>query len=199
MKRSVLRRSAKKIAISFRPVIKLVLSLFFDRQFLKGRHFDNGLSGYIWGIQSIWTRNILRLGKPYKFPVSHRSLISDTENIDFHVDDLNNFQSPGLYLQNFSGKIRLGRGTYIGPNVGIITANHDPFDLDRHVSSENVDIGENCWIGMNTVVLPGVMLGTRTIVGAGSVVTKSFPQGHCIVAGNPARLIKHLKPGPCES
>ena len=45
---------------------------------------------------------------------------------------------------------------------------------------------------MNSVILPGVTVGTRTIVGAGSVVTKSFPEGNCVVAGNPAKKIKDL-------
>ena len=194
MKRGFLRRSAKAVAMTAKPVMRLVLGIFFDPDFLKGRHFDDGLSGYIWGFRSIWTRNFLRLAPPCKFPVGYRAVISNPNNIKFHVDDLNNFQSPGLYLQNFAGTIRLGRGTYIAPNVGIITANHDPSDLDRHVPAEDVNIGDQCWIGMNSVVLPGVTLGPRTIVGAGSVVTKSFPDGHCIVAGNPARVIRTHKP-----
>ena len=45
---------------------------------------------------------------------------------------------------------------------------------------------------MNAVILPGVVLGENTIVGAGSVVTKRFEQGHCVVVGNPARIIKTL-------
>lgn len=193
MKRRLPRRIAKEIALHTKPVMKLILGFFFDQRFLSGRHFDEGLSGYIWGFRSIWTRNILRLGPPLGFPASHRAVISNPQNIEFHVDDLNNFQSPGIYLQNFAGNIRLGRGTYIAPNVGIITANHDPLNLDRHVPAEDVTIGNECWIGMNAVVLPGVILGPRTIVGAGAVVTKSFPEGNCIIAGNPARMIKRLE------
>jgi acetyltransferase-like isoleucine patch superfamily enzyme len=118
--------------------------------------------------------------------------ISNSGNISFHPDDLNNFQSPGTYIQNFKGKITIGYGSYIAPNVGIITANHDPQNLDAHLAGKDVVLGERCWIGMNAVLLPGVALGGRTIVGAGSVVTKSFPDGNCVIAGNPARLIRKL-------
>ena len=52
-----------------------------------------------------------------------------------------------------------------------------------------ITIGNSCFIGMNSILLPGVELGERTIVGAGSVVTKSFPEGNVVVAGNPARVI----------
>jgi acetyltransferase-like isoleucine patch superfamily enzyme len=45
---------------------------------------------------------------------------------------------------------------------------------------------------MNSVILPGVELGPHTIVGAGSIVTKSFPEGNCIIVGNPAKKIKDL-------
>lgn len=84
----------------------------------------------------------------------------------------------------------IGRGTYIGPNVGLITANHDPEDLDRHKPGRDVIIGEHCWIGMNAVILPGCVLGPQTIVGTGPVVTKSFPLGHCYITGVPARLAR---------
>jgi hypothetical protein len=175
-----------------RPAIRGFLRLFFDGKYLVGRHFDNGLAGYLWGIQSVWQKNILRLSKPTPFPSALTCRVSNGNNISFHPDDLNNFQSPGLYLQNFAGKIVIGRGCYLGPNVGIITANHKMTNLAEHASAKDVELGEGCWIGMNSVILPGVVLGPRTIVGAGSVVTKSFPQGDCVVVGSPARVMSHL-------
>ncbi len=45
---------------------------------------------------------------------------------------------------------------------------------------------------MNAVILPGVTLGDHTVVGAGAIVTKSFPDGHCIIAGNPAKEIRKI-------
>ncbi len=66
-------------------------------------------------------------------------------------------------------------------------------DPERHLPGKNVTIGEKCWLGMNSIVLPGVILGPHRIVAAGAVVTKSFPHGFCIVAGSPARILKNLE------
>ena len=77
-------------------------------------------------------------------------------------------------------------------NVGIITTNHSVKNPDEHDGPKDVRLGEKCWLGMNSMILPGVILGNNTIVGAGAIVTKSFPEGHCIIAGNPARLIRKL-------
>lgn len=54
-------------------------------------------------------------------------------------------------------------------------------------------IGDYCWLGRNVNILAGVTLGPRTIVGAGAVVTKSFPEGYCVLGGNPAKVIKYLE------
>lgn len=175
-----------------RPLAKLLFSFFFDAKYLKGRLFDEGYGGYLHCIKSVWQRSILRLGKVHPFPVSIHCTISSSENITFHEDDLNNFQSPGTYFQNFKGHIYIGRGTYIAPNVGVITVNHDPKNLREHLDARDVHIGDKCWIGMNSVILPGVNLGKGTIVAAGAVVTKSFTQGHVVLAGSPAKIIKNL-------
>ena len=85
----------------------------------------------------------------------------------------------------------MGNYVTIARNVGIISANHDIYDHTKHYGKE-VRIDDYCWIGMNVMILPGVHLGPRTIVGAGSVVTKSFPDGYCLIGGNPARIIKTI-------
>ncbi len=76
-------------------------------------------------------------------------------------------------------------------NVGVLSSNHDLYD-QRKSFDKKVVIGDYSWVGMNSVILPGVKLGTRTIVAAGSVVTKSFPEGYCVIAGSPAKIIRHL-------
>ncbi|MFW2342862.1 acyltransferase [Brevundimonas sp.] len=180
----------KSIASALKRPTHFFIKLFFDSKYLTGRHFDGSLAGYVWGVRAIWVRNILRLDRTYPFPVALGARISNPDNLTFHPDNLDNFQSPGLYLQNFSGHVTLGHGCYLAPNVGLITANHDPRHPDTHLPAEDVVVGEHCWIGMNSVILPGVVLGPRTVVGAGSVVTRPFPEGDCIVAGAPARVIR---------
>ena len=184
----------KKIASAMRPLLPVIFRIFFDKRYLIGRHFDPRFSGYLWAIQSIWRKSVLRMARPYPWPTTISCYISNPENISFHPDDLNNFQSPGTYFQCFSGRIKIGRGTYIGPNVGIITANHKLDCLDEHEEGQDVVIGERCWIGMNAVLLPGVVLGPNTVVAAGSVVARSFPDGNLVVGGIPAKTIKSVKP-----
>ena len=98
----------------------------------------------------------------------------------------------GNYYQTIDARIVIGKGTYIAQNVGIVTTNHDLNNLDEHVPGKDVIIGKQCWIGMNSIILPGVILGDHTIVGAGSVVTKSFTEGNCIITGNPAKKLRDV-------
>jgi hypothetical protein len=185
-----MKKVFKKIILFGKPLAIFVLMFFFDRKYLVGRHFEGGFSGYIFAFRSAWQKNILRLGKPLPWPTILTCTVSNPDNISFHPDDLNNFQSPGTYFQNFTAKIIIGRGSYIAPNVGIITVNHQLDNLDQFDSGQDVVIGEKCWIGMNAVVLPGVMLGNGSIVAAGSVVTKSFPEERQVIGGVPARVLK---------
>jgi len=186
-------RTRKNIII---PILRLSVSLFYKKKYLSGRHFDKSYSGWIWAIRGIWFQKILGFNRKIPWPCGVSCYISNPKYINFHPDDLNNFQSPGTYFQNFAGRIFLGHGCYIGPNVGIITANHSIKNLDEHEKAKDIIIGEKSWLGMNAVVMPGVVLGPHTIVGAGSIVTKSFPKGSVVLAGNPATIIRHLKDKP---
>jgi acetyltransferase-like isoleucine patch superfamily enzyme len=104
---------------------------------------------------------------------------------------------PGCYLHGLNG-ILIGDYTFIAPNVGIMSANHDLYDLRKQTEHSPVVIGKYCWLGMNSMILPGVELGDFTIVGAGAIVTRSFKEGYCVVAGNPATVIKRLEPSECN-
>ncbi|HFU6609348.1 MULTISPECIES: acyltransferase [unclassified Bacillus cereus group] len=125
--------------------------------------------------------------KKIYWPVHPRSIVSGNVSIGINSSV---GATPGCYIQGI-GEVYIGDYTLIGPNVGIISANHDILDYREHFGKK-VEIGNYCWIGMNSVILPGVTLGNHTIVGAGSVVTKSFDEGYCIIAGNPARIVKRF-------
>lgn len=78
-----------------------------------------------------------------------------------------------------------------------MSGNHNLYDFRKQQAAKPIRIGKHCWIGMGVVVLPEVELGDFTIVGAGSIFTKSFPEGRCVIAGNPAKKIKDLDPESC--
>lgn len=123
------------------------------------------------------------------------SQIGDFRNIYVGIESSPGIM-PGCYIQG-EGKTYIGDYTQIAANVGIITANHDLYDNRIHGQVQEVRIGAYCWIGMNSVILPGVVLGDFTVVGAGAVVSKPFPGGYCVIAGNPAKKIRDLDPEKC--
>ena len=91
-------------------------------------------------------------------------------------------------------EIRLGNTVLFGPNVTVTTTGHatDP-ELRRNMAqfSIPVTIGNNVWIGANSVVLPGVTIGDDSVIGAGSVVTRDIPSG-VVAFGNPCRVVREI-------
>ncbi len=141
-------------------------------------------------VRNTYFQRVLRINAGASWPVHFTSQIAFPERVRrgraSYPGDM-----PGCYIQALNG-IEIGDGCQFGPGVGLISANHDPLNLDRHLPAPPIRIGHRCWIGMHAVILPGVQLGDRTVVGAGAVVTRSFPQGDCVLAGNPARVIRQL-------
>lgn len=92
-------------------------------------------------------------------------------------------------------QVTIGSRTLFGPNVQIYTATH-PMDWKERASglefAKPIRIGEDCWIGGSAVICPGVRIGDRTVIGAGSVVTKDIPSD-VFAAGNPCQVIRSLK------
>lgn len=89
-------------------------------------------------------------------------------------------------------KIKIGADTFIGPNCGLYTAVHPTNAKDRVAGKEwarPITIGNGVWLGGNVVVLPGVTIGNRAVIGAGSVVTKDIPPD-TVAVGNPCNVIK---------
>ncbi len=170
---------------------------YYDKKYFKSKWFSSiNEWGWRWAYKDLCNRIKYKTNKNIKWPVA--PTIDCGSNIEFDVDDLNNFSGGAGYFQTFDAKIIIGKGTWIARNVGIITSNHDLNHPDLHQKGKDVILGKSCWIGMNSIILPGVVLGDHTIVGAGSVVTKSFTEGYCVIAGNPARLIKKLDENECD-
>lgn len=102
--------------------------------------------------------------------------------------------------------IHIGKNTCIGGNCKILDNDFHPIDAedrlkllqDVHggdsdlVPSKEIHIGENCFIGCNSIILKGTVLGDGCVVGAGAVVSGKF-EGNSVIAGNPARVIKKLE------
>jgi maltose O-acetyltransferase len=92
--------------------------------------------------------------------------------------------------------VTIGDRTMFGPAVQIYTATH-PLDFKERASgleyAKPINIGEDVWVGGGTIICPGVTIGDRTVIGAGSVVTKDLPSD-VFAAGNPCKVIRNLKP-----
>ncbi len=160
------KKYLKRLIIYLTPLLSILFSIFFNKKIFKSRHFRETLVGWRWVFRGILFQKVLRINSHIPWPVNFTTTIVNPDSIIFDVDDLNNFQSPGCYFQCNEGKIYIGKGTYIGPNTGIITSEHSIDNLDIHLPAKDVVIGKNCWIGMNCVILPGIVLGDHTIVGA---------------------------------
>lgn len=174
-----------------KALLRFFFGLVYERKYLTGQYFDTKRLGWFWAFRSLKSK-LFGDHRHIPWPVNPTTSISNARLIEFDVDDLHVFQTPGCYWQNHDAKIHLGKGCYVAPNVGIITTNHDLYNINKHAKGKAVVIGDFCWIGMNAVILPGVILGPHTVVGAGSVVTHPFSEGHQVVGGNPAKVIKKL-------
>jgi maltose O-acetyltransferase len=119
---------------------------------------------------------------------------------------------PIEFVTYTSGRIEIGNHTFVnyGSSIAARTSvkigshcflGHYTFVMDNHQhdvlrhtelpQSEPVIIEDHVWIGSKAVILPGVRIGSRAVVGAGSIVTKDIPP-RCVAAGNPARVLRHL-------
>ena len=92
-----------------------------------------------------------------------------------------------------SSKVEIGNNVFFGPNVQIYTSTHPTNAVERLKIefSKPISIGNDCWIGGNSVICPGVTIGNGCTIGAGSVVTKNILD-NSLAVGNPARVIKKL-------
>lgn len=92
-------------------------------------------------------------------------------------------------------KVTIGSRVLIAPNVLLSTAAH-PLDAATRATgleyAQPIKIGDDVWLGANVVVLPNVTIGARSVIGAGSVVTRDIPED-CVAVGNPCLVLRSLK------
>ncbi|WP_212745002.1 DapH/DapD/GlmU-related protein [Arcobacter arenosus] len=132
--------------------------------------------------------NINQMNLPTKYKIkkpitieAHKKIILG-ENIGINVNAI---------LIGWGG-IEIGENTLLGPNVQIYSITHDYTKFGEELYKgipQKVVIGNNCWIGGGTLVMPGVNIGNNSVIGAGSVVTKDIPE-NVIAYGNPCKIIK---------
>ena len=101
------------------------------------------------------------------------------------------FINHGTYLMD-GARITIGAHCFIGPNLGCYTAEH-ALDVERRnrglERARPITIGDNCWLGGDVKILPGVTIGEGAVIGAGSIVTRDIPP-FVIAVGNPCRVIR---------
>ena len=96
------------------------------------------------------------------------------------------------------GIVQIGDRVLFGPGVSIFAATHETEIQSRRDGVEyarEVTIGNDCWIGGNTVIMPGITIGNGCTIGAGSIVTRDIPP-FSVAMGSPARVVKKIQPVP---
>lgn len=155
------------------------------KQYNESRQEDRDHRKYLMGqIFGKLGQNV-HLEAPFYLDYGYRTTIGD----DF-------FSNFNLIILD-GGGVEIGDRVFIGPNVGIYTANH-PTDVRRREKGYEwalpVKIGNKVWIGGGVTILPGVTIGDNTVIAAGSVVTKDIP-ANVVAAGNPCKVIKEAEEG----
>ena len=124
------------------------------------------------------------VGLPFNKPSAFKSTYSTKEQVKYNLIN--------LLLTNKGERIE-------NPEFGcdIKKSIFDFINNEINVAAAPTKIGKHCWLGHSASVMPGIVLGDFTLVGAGAVVTKSFEEGYCVIAGNPAKIIRQLDKTAC--
>lgn len=126
---------------------------------------------------------------------SRTVIVTRTPEAEIHIG--NNVGISGATIYARKG-ITIGDNTMIGGNAKILDNDFHPIEAEARLADDKdkigtreVVIGKNCFIGCNTLILKGTVLGDNCVVGAGAVVSGRF-EDNCVIAGNPAKVIKRL-------
>ena len=136
---------------------------------------------------------------PYRrFSIGRKSVIESFSCINNAVGDviIGDYTRVGLH-NTIIGPVRIGKNVNLAQGITVTALNHNFDDTTKRIDQQGVStkaviINDDVWIGANAVVLPGVTIGTHSVVAAGAVVSKDVPP-YTIVAGVPAKVIKQLQ------
>lgn len=112
----------------------------------------------------------------------------------YNIEIGENFYSNHNLVILDPAKVTFGDNVFIGPNCGFYSARH-PLDYKERITfiedAKPIKVGDNVWFGGNVTVLAGVTIGSNTVIGAGSVVTKDIPS-NVVAVGNPCKVLRNL-------
>ena len=169
--------------------------VFFANILIRLFYSDFDLTNKSWSRKELlrygWRQKILGYNRAVPWPVHFTSIIKCPEKI---IKSKNRApgSAQGCYIDARNGII-FEENVWIGPKVSIISQNHSSTNYYEYLPSDSIIIRKNCWLATACIILPGVELGEHTIVAAAAVVTKSFPEGNQLLAGNPAVVVKKLE------
>ena len=153
----------------------------------------------------IYDYNLCRPDETEKIEKSIRRILGKAgKNVNvlapFHCDYGSHIEVGDNFMANYNcvildvGKVIIGDNVMFGPNVSLLTAGHPVHPGSRNSGYEygiGINIGNNVWVGGNTVVNPGVSIGDNAVIGSGSVVTKDIP-ANVVAVGNPCRVLRTI-------
>ena len=133
---------------------------------------------------------------------SRTIIVTRTPGAFIHIGDHVGISGATIYARK---GITIGDNTAIGGNAKILDNDFHPIEAEERVRllsdpkggdseripSREINIGKNCFIGCNSIILKGTVLGDGCVVGAGAVVSGRF-EANCVIAGNPARVIRKM-------
>lgn len=141
---------------------------------------------------------IMNVSPINRFYLGNHSTIEEFTVVDNGVGNvmIGNHSRIGLRC-TLIGPVEVGNHVILAQNVVLSGLNHCYEDLSRPIHQQGVEtrpisIGDESWIGANTIITAGVHIGRHVVIGAGSVVTHNIPD-FCMAAGNPARIIKRIQ------
>jgi len=138
-----------------------------------------------------FVQKILGINRFVPWPVHYTSRVIYPKKVKLGRRSFPGWSS-GCYIQARNG-INIGHNLRMGPNVGLISSNHNIEDYDEWDTCDPINIGNNVWLGMGAIVMPGVTIGDNVVVGANSVVTKNIPS-NSIAMGVPCHVVKQKLP-----